>query len=67
MLNDACAHAMPWLSACLTHRVLHGLADQAQEAGVTDVEVVAYAELVPPVLERPRTLLFMWVLSKATN
>jgi hypothetical protein len=26
--------------------------DHAEEAGVTDVEVVACAELVPPILER---------------
>ena len=29
-----------------------GLADHAEEAGVTDVEVVAYVELIPSVLER---------------
>ena len=29
-----------------------GLVDQTEEAGVTDVEVVACTELVPPVLER---------------
>jgi hypothetical protein len=26
--------------------------DHAEEAGVTDVEVVACAELIPPILER---------------
>ena len=29
-----------------------GLTNHAKEAGVVDIEVVAYAELVPPVLER---------------
>ena len=29
-----------------------GLADHAEEAGVTDVEVVSCTELVPPILER---------------
>ena len=29
-----------------------GLMDHAEEASVTDVEMVACAELVPPVLER---------------
>ena len=28
-----------------------GLMDHAKEAGVTDIEVVACAELIPPVLE----------------
>ena len=28
-----------------------GLADHAEEAGVVDIEVVACAELVPPILE----------------
>ena len=32
--------------------VVGGLADHTKEVGVTDVEVVACAELVPPVLER---------------
>ena len=32
--------------------IVGGLMDHAEEAGVTDVEVVACAELVPPVLER---------------
>ena len=29
-----------------------GLMDHAEEAGVVDIEVVACAELIPPVLER---------------
>ena len=32
--------------------VAGGLMDHAKEAGVVDVELVACAELVPPVLER---------------
>ena len=29
-----------------------GLMDHAEEAGVADIEVVACAELIPPILER---------------
>ena len=39
---------LPFLILIIT---VGGLADHAEEAGVTDVEVVACAELVPPILE----------------
>ena len=39
---------LPFLILVIT---IGGLKDHAEEAGVTDVEVVACAELVPPVLE----------------
>ena len=44
-----------------------GLTNHAEEVGVTDSEVVACTELVPPILNDMRTLLFMRVLSKAMN
>ena len=39
---------LPFLILVIT---IGGLKDHAEEAGVTDVEVVACAELVPPILE----------------
>ena len=39
---------LPFLVLVIT---IGGLVDHAKEAGVTDVEVVACTELVPPVLE----------------
>jgi len=40
---------LPFLIPIIT---LGGFADHVEDAGVADVEVVAYAELAPPVLER---------------